>query len=298
MKKLLLLPGLGDVHWVFLKLQDWLAKQGPDWSMPEVSIWNLDARPRTLDYLDLVPWVRKGSYVHIPLKGIPKAIFDGLYQHENAKDSHGPFEGFDALIGTNGNMRNGVVFPNILEGASIDYNYGPVLPEETDPVVLEQEKRGPYFVLCFSGYGMFATKWITRLKANKLRGLLARIKRAFPEHRLLFTGCDWDAEFTSHVVAEGDEVLVGETSLLQLFQLLRASSGFLGWCGGNAILAQHLGVPTVTWWSRDYFPKHDRTGWETPHAVKKHLVLEVEDYHPDRTGDFIVRFLQESNSRA
>lgn len=277
MKRILLLPGLGDVHWVFLKLQSWLKRMGPEWENPEVSIWNIDNRPRTLEYFQFVPWVKPGGYVDIPLVGKDKLKFNSLYQHLNDGDVLFNFHGFDAFIGTNGNMRNGKPFRDILGGAEINYEYGPVLPPHEFGE--RERERGPYFVLGFSGFGMFEHSWCPKMTAENIKDLVKGLKTQFPGYRFVFTGCSWDDAFSRQCVGEGDVALVGKTTLPEFFSLLRHSSGYLGWCGGNSILAQHLGIPTVVWWSRIYFPKHDREGWQTLGPRGPHqLVLEVEDF--------------------
>lgn len=296
MKKILLLPGLGDVHWVLLKLQDWLRSQGPEWMCPEVSIWNLDNRPRTLEYLRLIPWVKAGEYVKLPLVGDNKKMFETLYIHKGSGDVAFHFNGFDALIGTNGNMRNGVSFSRILQGAQVDYNYGPVLPIADRP-----NHTRPYFVLCFSGHGMFSSHWVNRMTSTLIKEMVSQMRGRFPGHEFVFTGCSWDDDFTKLCMGPKDFSLVGKTSLLEFFRLLQHSSGYIGWCGGNSILSQHLGVPTVEWWSQKYFPKHDRRGWETPHGNgrphRRHFVLEVEDYKRRKTGDLVSSFLEAANAQ-
>jgi hypothetical protein len=289
MKRILLLPGLGDVHWVFLKLQDWLRQQGPEWEMPEISIWNIDNRPRTLEYLQFIPWVRAGSYADIPLVGDTKRLFRALYMSEGTGDVVFNFHGFDVLIGTNGNMRNGIEFSRILQGAEINYDYGPKLPD----TVLTSPRERPYFVLCFSGFGMFS-HWIAKIPPEKVRALIAQLRERFPGHDFVFTGCAWDDEFARKCATPQDVFLVGDTTLLEFFRLLVHSDGYIGWCGGNSILSQHFGVPTVEWWSRDYFPKHDRHGWETPYPRRTRLVLEVEDFNKN-TAENVGNYLEEIN---
>lgn len=293
MKKILLLPGLGDVHWVFLKLQSWLQRHGPEWDRPEIHIWDIDNRPRTLAYLSYVPWVQVGDYFNMDLRSENKK-FNSLYINKGSQDVLYDFHGFDAVIGTNGNMRNGVPFSEIMGGAEIDYQYGPVLP----PNGYGRRHRliGPYFVLCFSGFGMFENAWCRKMNPVVIKRMVSDLRAHYPDHRFLFTGCPWDYEFAKLCCTGADELLVGSTTLPQFFSLLQYSSGYIGWCGGNAILAQHLNVPTVTWWSRVYFPKHDRTGWETPHERKVHMVLDVEDYRRETTVPQIISFLEATHA--
>jgi hypothetical protein len=289
-KKILLMPGLGDVHWVLLKLQSWLKKQGPEWERPELWIWDFDDRPRTLDYFQFVPWVRSGGYFKLKLDARVKQQFNLLYLFKNDEDVIFNFQGFDAFIGLNGNMRNGRPFSELLSGAEVDYAYGPELPFQN--YGKHQRSRGPYFVLCFSGFGMFERAWCSRVTPEKVRGLVSTLRERFPEHRFYFTGLPWDDAYSTKCMGPQDFSLVGKTALFQFLSLLCHSDGYVGWCGGNSIMSQHLGVPTVEWWSRTYFPKHDRSGWETPHATPRHLVLEVEDYHEGKTPQKIAEFLE------
>lgn len=292
MKKILLLPGLGDVHWVFLKLQDWLRKRGPDWAMPEVSIWNIDNRPRTLEYFQFIPWIKTGGYFQLPIAGKDQQILNSVYMNSSSTDSVYDFHGYDAFIATNGSMRNGVPFSKILEGAAINYDYGPMLCD--DDYGKSAKALGRYFVLCFSGFGMFAHDWCNHMPASAIRDMVAQLRGKFPQHDFIFTGCAWDDAFSSQCQTPADRQLVGQTTLPQLLSLLRHSDGYIGWAGGNSILAQHMGVPAAVWWSRRHFPKHDRLGWETPHRDRRHLVFEAEDYHRVKTPAAIANFLKDA----
>lgn len=286
--KILLLPGLGDVHWVLLKLQDWLRAQGHKNITPEVSIWDFDGRPRTIDYFDRVPWVKNGGYFTEPLEP-HKEMFRSLYMTPGI-NYYKDFLGFDYIIGTNGDMRNGVPFKDILDGAACNHEYGPVLkPEDTSYGEVAKKFYGQYFVLCFSDLGMFRTHWTPCMRASQIKRMLAELKRAFPNYKLVFTGCTWDAPFMQKILAKKDINLVGQTNLGQFLGLLQYSAAYIGWCGGNSIIAQHLQIPTIVWWSKRYFPKHDRQGWESPTA--RHLILEAEDYNLD-TGSKIIRELK------
>src|SRR5690606_25859798 len=49
--RLLLLPGIGDIYWVAVKLAGWSAAY-----RPQVAIWNFDGRPRSLEYVRRIPF--------------------------------------------------------------------------------------------------------------------------------------------------------------------------------------------------------------------------------------------------
>src|SRR5690554_3999499 len=102
---------MGDIHWVCLKLRDWLKRRGH--LTAEVHIWNMDGRPRSIEFIDRVHWLKRGGYFEAPAD----EEFKRLYMLEHRTDSVYNHLGFDAVIGTNGNMRNGVPFYKIMEGA-------------------------------------------------------------------------------------------------------------------------------------------------------------------------------------
>ncbi len=274
MKTILLMPGLGDIHWILLKLEGWLKMKG--WEKPEVWIWDIDNRPRSIDYFDYIPWVKKGGYFKLPLEGTDKKIFDSLYMNMGSPDWVPDFHSFDALIGSNGNMRNGVPFTQILEGAPINFEYGPVGINDD---FLDFVKR-PYILCGFSNHGMFGGKWAKHITPEIIGGILHAIKiESGDRFDFVFTGCEWDKPYADKIANKQEYINVcGKTSLHQFLSLIKNASGYMGFCGGNSIMAQHLGIPTVEWWSKTYFPQHDRKGWETYPERGNHLVLEVENY--------------------
>lgn len=295
-KKLLLVPGIGDIHWICLKLQSWLYNKGWDYSPPDVWIWDIDGRPRALEYLYYVSWLNPKGYMHQELVGEAEKIWDRIYRKPGSPDyvegCHTEiFNSFDAVIGLNGNMRNGVPFSQLLEEAEINHNYGPTpFPDYCGRAELE---KGPYFIVAFSDFGAFKHHWCCVFTPQVIKNLLRYVRTFFPGHRFIFTGCSWDLEFTRQIMEDSrDSLRVGETTLMEHLSLLQKSSGFLGFSAGSAMMAQHLGVPTVVWWSRAYFPKHDRRGWETPYQKYNHLVLDVEAYLEKETPRQVAEFLR------
>jgi len=69
-------------------------------------------------------------------------------------------------------------------------------------------------------------------------------------------GAEWDKQcLHSQLALEvGGVDLAGETSLDQMFGLIRASCGVIGWPAGNTIMATVLRKQTLLWWS-SYFDK-------------------------------------------
>lgn len=287
MTRILLLPGLGDIHWVLLKLKGFLG----DDVIPEIDIWDFDGRPRSIEYLDRIPWVKRGNYFTRELDP-DKALFNRLYLYKGSSDYVRDFRGYDYLIGLNGNMRHGVLFETLLDSAPVDFSYlMNMLPSDVAYGQAIKHEYGKYLVLCFSELGMFGRAWCNRMTPLYIKALLSLLRE---HYKLIFTGCEWDRSYTEQLVEPSDINLVGQTSLGDLLGLLKYSCGYVGWCGGNSIIAQHLLVPTIDWWSTVYFPKHDRIGWQHPKATR--LCLEVEDFHVGRTPKLILETLHGASS--
>ncbi len=268
---------------------------GSEWLLPEIHIWDVDNRPRSLEYVRFIPWVEVGGYFHLPIDQDPRThkVFHGVYTQMGSPDFHINFHGFDAVVGMNGNMRNGVPFQNLLMGADINWHYGPEIPVDVT-YGFDELRKGPYFVLCFSDFGMFREWWCRVMPSERVWDMIFNLKHMFPTHRFIFTGSPWDLAFSEECMGDGDVSLVGQTSLVEFLSLLQHSDGYIGWCGGNSIVAQHLGIPTVVWWSRRYFPRHDRRGWETPekYGGGTQMVLEVEDFEREDTIPMIRDYLK------
>ena len=65
--KILTIPGIGDIHWVMLKLESWIAKNCPG-EIPEVHVWNFDGRPRSEDFVKRIPFVKFGGYFNTKIE--------------------------------------------------------------------------------------------------------------------------------------------------------------------------------------------------------------------------------------
>lgn len=258
-KRILVIPGLGDIHWVALKLQSFIRHHGLT-EPPEVHIWNFDGRPRSLDFVRRIPFVRAGGYWDEPLDR-HKKLFNEVYM-TGARDVVEGTGGFDWLICVNGSLRVGRrIDTEILPKLETDWNYPLTITEAEDEFGRRIAAQvGPYVLLYFSDHGMFR-QWIKHWPAESIRRFIAHLQSVLPGHRLILTGSSWDAGFNERLVMPGVMNLCGKTTLDELLGLVRRASAFAGWCGGNTILSTHLNTPTVMLWS-DYFrDRRFQTNW-------------------------------------
>jgi len=263
--RILVIPGLGDLHWVALKLRSFCEVHHID--DPEVWVWDFDDRPRSLEYVQRLLSCRSGGYWHQPLTNRTRSIFNECYML-GSRDVVTPFEGFDHFLCVNGSLRQGRTLSEILSDCAIEWDY----PLRTTPEELrysgEQLSRGKYLLLYFSDQGMFRT-WLASWTTARIALFLDTLHETMPEYRLLLTGSRWDERFAKELLSQVSapvENLVGQTSLDELMGLIRSASGFVGWCGGNTIISTHLGTPTYMFWS-GYFCKGMQTNWVDPNKL-------------------------------
>lgn len=263
--RILVIPGLGDIHWVALKLRSFCRVHGID--NPEVWIWDFDDRPRSLEYVQRLFSCHAGDYWHQPLTNRTRSIFNECYML-GARDVVSPFGEFDHFLCVNGSLRKGRTISQIMPECEVEWDY----PLRTTPEELqygkEQLSRGQYLLLYFSDQGMFRT-WLASWLVARIALFLDTLHTKLPGYRLILTGSGWDQSFAKQLVAQVSapiENLVGHTSFDQLMGLIRNASGFAGWCGGNTMISTHVGTPTYMLWS-DYFCKEMQSNWVDPRKI-------------------------------
>ena len=256
--KILTIPGIGDIHWVMLKLESWIEKNCPG-EIPEVHVWNFDGRPRSEDFVRRIPFVKFGGYLNTKIEDLDssqKKVFRRSYMTGRNGSEEKGFLGFDSYLCVNGQLRVGDQMKNILPKYETNWDYKIDL-KGTEPKIKE-----PYIIFYFSDHGMF-TQWVANLTPEKIKEFLSSIKG----YRLILTGSTWDGPFNKQLEDAGIENWCGDTSLDELLSLIRGASAFVGWCGGNTIISQHLNTPTLMLWS-DYFPKRAfQTNWVKPEKI-------------------------------
>ncbi len=292
--RILLWPGLGDQHWCLLKLQGMLAT--PD-QKPDVYIWNFDGRPRTLEFLERIPFITAAGY-HVPdnqKRIVGSQEFRGL----NHTGEHVVIEnwlGFDYVISFNGALSSGQSFDSILPGVPINWSYpiNQTAGELAAQAIQKKTIGSKYVVLFFSEHGMFK-EWSKRLPRFRIQQIIDSISRHLPDHVLVLSGASWDRPYNS--ILRGLNVInaVGQTNLDQFFAMLRGASGFLGFPGGNTIIATHLNTPCVMLWDEFFNCREFRTNWVDPAKINKfYFPLETRGTTNATITDTIVRAIQGS----
>ena len=263
--RILTICGIGDIHWVMLKMESYIA-QNCAGVIPEITIWNFDGRPRADGFVSRIPFVKFAGYDNAPMNNQEKRLFHQMYM-DGSKDVVEGFRGYDRFICVNGSLRIGHSMDTIMPQYKTNWNY----EVKTDDCVVPYKE--PYIIFYFSNHGMFQD-WVAKMPPEKIRGLMQHIKG----YKLILTGSSWDEPFNQELEDNGVINLCGKTTLTELFGLIKGASAFVGWCGGNTIVSQHLNTPTLMLWSNYFSHRAFQTNWVDPDRLGRvYKPMDVEN---------------------
>lgn len=272
----LLPPGLGDIHWVLLKLEGFLRQRG--YESADAWIWDLKGPRRSREFVERVGFVRFVDYAEL----MPNhAAVSELVKSENAITCLDRCWGFDFTIALNGWLEEGKELAPAMDGAAINWDYPIAETEAEREFSARHQDQGPWVLLYFSALAQVFKNWLTFVTPGGVSEMINGLQEMWPDKRFVFVGLPWDSGFAEQVKGDNSECLVGKTCPDEYFALLRGADGAIGFANGNTILTTHFGVPTVMIWSHDRFP-HDefRTNWVRPGS--SYAPIEIEDFVPTR----------------
>lgn len=274
----ILLPsGIGDCHWVLVKLGAWLKQLG---KRAELWVLDFEKRPRALDFLQRVPFVDAKGYV----PGLGNEIGFSKAYHTGDLDIVPGFKGFDYFVCFNGSLAGAGrdLEKEILPECEADWDYPIVeMPEDVEFQRQFAAQHGRYILLFFSEFEGFG-RWSIDMTEVRIRSLVSRLKDRFPGRTIVLTGAAWDTQLNKRL-ADCAVDMAGRTPLGPFLSLVRRADGFLGYIGGNTILSAHFGTPTVAIWSRRaYRTPAFRWNWCRPASRgRTYRWAEIEDYDVD-----------------
>ena len=149
-----------------------------------------------------------------------------------------------------------------------------------------QAKYGPYIMAFFVPHGMYQN-WLGEFPIEEIYNALALIADTL-KCRVLLTGAEWDkvsliddlmkmdAGFDRKALVD----LTGQTTLEELFGLMRSSEGCIGFPGGNTIMSAVFKKPTLLIWNK-YF---DKRFWKNCCPPDSHGNWYVFEDTADNTG--------------
>lgn len=308
----LTVPGMGDIHWCMLKIQALLRREqesGNPWTGINLHIWNADAKPRSRQYVELLPFINQVYDFNVDTNWNHdiwhKAVHDRDTDIQWNIEGTNPNRKFDCLFSLNGPLRYGRdIQSDILPGLQCDFNY-PVSKDREGEAYGDAmaERYGRFGLLYFNNLLMYARDWLNHFSINHIADTIFDLAGMDQVDGLFLTGVSWDRPFVQEIISllkargVGGPWLVDlttHTDVPRLFGLMRRAQFMVGWCAGNTIMATHLGCPTVMLWS-DYFQSRKfATCWADPDKLVSGLYspLFVEGLKPCTVAQNVCRVME------
>ena len=228
-------PGIGDIHWVFLKLRALLARHGAQ--QADVQIATESGRPerRSQQFLEANPLIRIVEYVASPAKSLPEpgvVVGGATDRWDYALDATSQFNAGKNLDA------------EFLPGLDTDWNY--LLNYDVFARrIYENERREAVCLSMLDGnhlnWGTYWHEaewaWLANLLAEYVLPVGVGLK------------CDWAWADKIHRSGGHLSNAVGSTeSFFDIIPLLRQSHGIIGTCSGLTMIAAAGGIPTIILW--------------------------------------------------
>jgi len=243
---ILLPPGIGDSYWSVVKLPGMIEAMGLD--LVDLWVSDGDNKRRSLEWIRKLPWGNAKGYIQ---HKVTAPAFHEAYM-QNGRYLFEDVQGCDYFLAFNGVMRFGADLDRVEKDWGSEWF--PRMFQSSQEKKAEREFRerfGKFVVAYFVEHGMYA-QWLAQLNPLTISKILKMIKDA--GYEVVFMGAEWDKKCLHHQLAleVGGVDLAGQTSLDEMFGLIRASSGVIGWPAGNTIMATVLKKQTTLFWS-SYF---------------------------------------------
>jgi len=243
-------PGIGDMHWIMAKLESFKEKNNIKkirvrTNLGESTSFNM--HDCSLEYLELLPFVDAAESVEGSLP-FEYAIAGGsgtpLFRN------HG---GCDYMIEFNSLLEQGVKLKDILPEYDTNFDY-PIIEPSHATVFAEEIKKnaGGRLALLFTGPWDGNQVWVKDLWTPADWLELARRIHAETRCRPVLIGARWDREYAEKLLGIDREKiiydLIGQTSVAELFALIRAANILVAYQCGVVMMATKFRTPVAGFW--------------------------------------------------
>jgi len=268
-------PGIGDLHWIMAKLESFKIKN----NIKKVKvIMNLGwAEPGSihdcsLEYFDLIPFVDAAESIKetIPFE-YSLAGGSGTPLFKN----HG---GCDYMLEFNSLLEQGVKLKDILPEYDTNFDYPINKPPASERFAAVIKKNvGGKLALLFTGSKEGNDVWVKELWTPQHWMELAQKICDKTNCRPVLIGARWDKSYaeelrlldTKNIIHD----IVGQTSVADLFALIRAANILIAYQCGPVMMATKFRTPVVGFWPlkneanpNGPFKRAFMTSWAPPWA--------------------------------
>lgn len=259
--KILVPPGMGDAYWSVVKLESFLKTMSEGYQeIADVYVaCNKDRKweghKRAFPFLKLFPFVNSTG-VSFNTDQYPKEIWLEAYR-DAGKTIFPDICNCDYFLSWNGQLGNGYSLDKV--NSDLECNWIPNMFESLDQINYEnyaKQTYGKYIVFYFLFHGHYGG-WQNEFNKQKMINSVNKICSE-TESTPIFAGAVWDKEFpdqTDVINKISNAVdLRGQTSVEQLFGLIKGSEVVVGYPSGLTIMSTVLKQKTIIIWN-DYYNK-------------------------------------------
>jgi len=253
--RILIPPGIGDSYWVLTKLGAFIKREGLD--KPELTILSypcpLGSHLRSVPYLQLFDFFTLGDPVSVPNDPALQDIYDEAYL-KGGRSIFPNVQGFDYFMAYNGRINSG----GYIEEDDLRCDWYP--PMNCDMGFNANgyiRQYGRYAVFFWPFYGTYES----HVKDFPIEKIAESLNRFLDKTLLIpiFVGADWDIGLNAPVqdlmrLVPGAIDLIGKTSLVESFGLLRGAEMTTGYHAGLTNMAAVFGTKTCLLWD-DRYPR-------------------------------------------
>lgn len=286
--RVLVPPGVGDIHWVLLRLRGILRESGNTEHKPIITVCSGDpAYDRAGDFLRCVPWVQFGGYLDIRPKRWQAFTTASFFHGKVFLD----MPGFDLFIAANKLVEMGTPMDDVWPQAGrTDWDYPIDHAEQT----IEAPEQ---FVLASFYKASFYEKWWDRASpAEALRSVGDRLADAKLPHKIVLVGAKWDEKVAAQLRSSHERVvdMTGKTSWAQLIWLKKRAAAMFGHPSGSPMIATQLGTPVVCQWGEWWqFTPGMHTNWCRPDMLRSRKYRAIgTDAHADVFADHVLEVMR------
>lgn len=253
-------PGIGDIHWVLIKLESFKRKNNIDKIR---AVMNLDMKGRmpehpmflsgskhdySLEFLKLVPFINSAETVE---ETIP-------FEYALAGGSGNPLiigkDGYDYLIEFNSSLENCIKLADILPEYEPNWDYPLFEPIDSKRKAESlRDNIGGKLILLFTSSKGGNDNWAKQYWT--IKDWMSLAKKIYTETKCkpILVGATWDDDYTNQLLELDTERIiyniVGKTTVADIFAIIREANILIAFNCGLVNMATKFRIPVACFWS-------------------------------------------------
>jgi len=256
---IILPPGIGDSYWELVKMQAFLKRE--NLGIPDIYIacrrsGSYNAHDRAFSFIEMIPFVHSSG----ELANIEGQKHRKLWQEAYNQCGQTVFRdiaGCDYFISHNGYMGKGVALDKTDPDLTCNWDLPMFVSKEQEGFQIDaRNKYGKYIVFYFVFQGTYK-HWVNEFPISRIIEYINALtaKTGFTP---VIVGAKWDLDSRElgHIKRQIHNCvdLVGETSLAQVFGLIKGSELVVGFPSGLSIMSTVFKKKTLIIWNDYYNP--------------------------------------------